>query len=77
MKIKIQVNEKVTFAHDVVVEVPKNVDIEMLLDKAEKTDSLDDVTYVLEKAGCKVIEIIRDDSGMDCEIEIPDYEEQE
>jgi len=77
MKIKIQVNEKVTFAHDVVVEVPKNVDIEMLLDKAEKTDSLDDVTYILEKSGCKVIKILRDDSGMDYEIEIPDYEEQE
>jgi hypothetical protein len=77
MKVKIQVWEKVTFEHDVTVEVPEGADMETLLDNAAKGDGLDDVTYTLEKAGCKVLNIVRDESGMNCEIEIPDYEEVE
>jgi hypothetical protein len=75
MKINIKICEKVKFEHEATIEVPEGIDIEEMLDKAEREDQLDDVLYVLEeKYKCKMLEISRDNDGADSEIEIDDYE---
>jgi hypothetical protein len=77
MKIKISVHEKVTYDHEITVEVPEDFNLDAVLDKAEKSNNFDNVHYILEEAGCKVLDICHDDSGMDIEIEIPEYDEVE
>jgi hypothetical protein len=76
MKLKILVDEKVTYEHKVTIEVADEIDIDKMLDKAEKQMTLDDVVYMFEsKYNCKIIEICRDDGGTRFDIEVPEYEE--
>lgn len=72
-KYKINICETVPFNHTVIFESDA-LDIEKVLDKAEKENCLDDVVFALNDQGCKVINVDRDE-GSCGEIEIDDLEE--
>lgn len=76
MKIKIFVSEKVLFEHEVILVVPEDKDIDDILDKAENGSmDLDDVLCSLERQGCEILEVVRDESGSYNETEIFDFTE--
>jgi hypothetical protein len=74
--IKLRIDEKVEFQHEITVEVEDGVDIEVLLDSMEHTDNFADFAYFLGKEKCcKIVEISRDEDGNDSEIEVLDWNE--
>ncbi len=76
MKYKITIEETAKFNHEMVIDVPDNLDIDKVLDKAqEHSYGLGDVDYELRKMGVTVIESIEDDSGEPDELEITDCNE--
>lgn len=74
-KINVHVWESIRFEHEVLISVPDEVDIEKMLDRAEKDDCFDDVQCTLKKYGCKILDVCVDDSGSDITIEIPEYDD--
>lgn len=76
MKYKITIEERAKFSHEMIIDVPDNMDIDEVLDKAQDTsEGLSDVDYELRKMGVTVIEIIEDGSGEPDELEITDCDE--
>lgn len=77
MKQKMIFEEKVSFHHDVEVEI-KDKTTEKAIDIAldRPVQDLDDVLHILRHIdGVKIIEVCRDDSGQSSEIEFYDFEE--
>jgi len=71
MKYEINVNEKRTLNHTIILEVEDGVDLDSILDAAQKESSLSDVRYSLREQGCDIITVSEDEDG-DSEIEIDD-----
>ena len=59
-RYKIDVFEEIPFTHEVVFESDA-VDIDKILDEAQKGRCLDDVIELLENQGCTIKEVDRDD----------------
>lgn len=75
-KIKVSVKELVNFNHEIIIEVPSGVDIDEMLDKAERGMFFDDAIYTFEKFGCKILDVSKDDDGSCEELEIPCYDDE-
>jgi hypothetical protein len=73
MKYKIIVEERPKFSHEMVIDIPDNMEVDDVLDDAQDTtDCFSDLEYVFKKMGVNVIEMIEDSSGEPGEIEITD-----
>lgn len=78
MKYKITIEQKATFNHEMVIDIPDNMDIDDVLDEAqENSESIEDISYKLEYIGGKVIEVIEDYSGNPDELEITECDKYE
>lgn len=74
-KFKISIDEKVTFQHEMIVEAKTENELDEVLDQIEsEAIHRDEVDFILEENGIKVLEFTEDGSGS-VEIEIPDMEE--
>jgi hypothetical protein len=70
-RYKIDVFEEIPFTHEVVFESDA-VDIDKILDEAQKGHCLDDVIYSLKNQGCNIKEVDRDNDGDFGTVEIED-----
>lgn len=74
-KFKITINEVVNFNHEMTVEAKSESELNKVLNKIEKEAAhRDDVDYILEKHGIKILDFNEDGSG-ELEIKIPDMDE--
>jgi hypothetical protein len=78
-RYRINIEEKVTFNHEIIIESDKDVDCidSILNDLDDEVDDLDDATRYLEENGCNILKVYRDDDGIDSEVESDDLEEIE
>ena len=71
-KFKITINEIVNFNHEMIVEAKSESELDKVLDKIEKEAThKDDVDYILEEHGIKILDFKEDESG-EVKIEVPD-----
>ncbi|MGO5072369.1 hypothetical protein ACTQ4K_00210 [Clostridium sporogenes] len=79
MKYEIVIEEKVTYQHSFIVETDKGENhLNNVLDKVESDCiCIDDAADMLNSSEIKIKEIILDESGQECELEIFDYIEKE
>ncbi|XZM32281.1 hypothetical protein ACSXAY_10140 [Clostridium perfringens] len=76
-KFKITINEIVNFYHEMTVEVKSESELNKVLNKIEReANHRDDVDYILEEHGIKILDFNEDGSG-EVNIETPDLEEIE
>ncbi|AAL96810.1 hypothetical protein [Clostridium perfringens] len=76
-KFKITINEIVNFNHEMTVEAKSESELNKVLDKIEREANYrDDVDYILEEHGIKILDFNEDGSG-EVNIEVPDLEEVE
>lgn len=70
-RYRINIEEKVTFNHEVIIESNKDIDyIESILDDIDdEADNLDDAIEYLEENGCDILKTYKDDDGIYSEIE--------
>ena len=74
-KFKITINEIVNLNHEMTVEAKSESELDEILDKIEReADHRDDVDYILEEHGIKILDFKEDGSG-EVNIEIPDMDE--
>lgn len=76
-KYRINIEEKVTFNHEVIIESNEDTDyIESILDDiGDETDNLEDAIEYLEENGCNILKTYEDDDGIYSEIEKDGLEE--
>lgn len=82
-KVRLFVEEKLTYNHELVIEVEEGMDedrLNSILDQVQyRADYFGDISYLLRMKGIKVINEIESDlsSPMSSEIEITDYDFEE
>lgn len=75
MKFKMEIEEKVTYRHTVIVEADNELDVDRAVDEIEESaENKDDIRILCEDKGVKVIEFCEDGSP-EVEFENSDYEE--
>lgn len=76
-KFKITINEIVNFNHEMIVEAKNESVLNKVLDKIEReVTDIDDVDYILEEYGIKILDFNEGEIG-EVNIEVPDLEEVE
>lgn len=74
-KFKITINEIVNFNHEMTVEAKSESELTKVLNKIEReANHRDDVDYILEEHGIKILDFNEDGSG-EVEIKIPAMDE--
>ncbi|WP_283705693.1 hypothetical protein [Clostridium perfringens] len=70
-KFKITINEVVNFNHEMIVEAKSEGELDKALDQIEQeAEHRDDVDYILEEYGIKILDFKEDGSG-EVQIEVP------